>query len=97
MANVRTLYVDLSTECGWRRRCVTKEHQNNNKGLPVARHVNKPDHIISYLECVMLKGDFSNSIDRLIEEQILIHKLKNHIHGYDQDLDFLAPYTYFHK
>ena len=71
--------------------------RDNNKGLSVARHFNKPDHSICDLECVILKGDFSNSKDRLIEEQTLIHKLKTDTHGLNWDLDFLTPYTYFHK
>ena len=39
----------------------TKILRDNNKGLPVARHFNKPDHSISDLKCVILKGDFSNN------------------------------------
>ena len=45
----------------------TKNIWDNNKGLPVARHFNETDHSISDLECVILKGDFSNGtlqIDR---------------------------------
>ena len=42
-----------------------------NKGLPVARHFKKPDHSNSDLECVILKGDFANNADRLIQEQTL--------------------------
>ena len=34
-----------------------KSIRDNNKGQPVARHFNKPDHSISCLECVILKGD----------------------------------------
>ena len=49
-----------------------KSIRDNNKGLPVARHFNKPDHIISDHECVILNGDFSNNADRLIDEQTLI-------------------------
>ena len=75
----------------------TKIIRDNNKGLPVKRHFNKPDHLICDLECAMLKGCFSNNADRLIEEQTLIGKLKTDTHGLDQDLDFLTPYTYFHK
>ena len=71
--------------------------RDNNKGLPVARHFNKPDHSICDLECVLLKGDFSNNTDSLIEEQTLIRKFKTDAHGLNQDLDFLAPHTYFHK
>ena len=74
-----------------------KSIRDNNKGLPVARHFNQPDHSICDLECVILKGKFSNNTDRLIEEQTLIRKLKIDTHGLDQDLDFLTPYTYFHE
>ena len=54
-----------------------------------------PDHSICDIECVTLKGDFSNNTDRLIKEQTLIRKLKTH--GLSHDLEFLTPYTYFHK
>ena len=74
-----------------------KSIRDNNKGLPVARHFNKPDHSISDLECVILKGDFANVSDRLIQEQTLIRKFKTDTHGLNIDLDFLAPYTYFNK
>ena len=56
-----------------------------------------PGLTICDLECAILKGDFSNNAHRLIEEQTLIRKFKNDTHGLNQDLDFLAPYTYFHK
>ena len=46
-----------------------KSIRDNNKGLPVARHFNKPDHLISDLECVILKGDFSYNDDRLIQSE----------------------------
>ena len=71
--------------------------RDNNKGLPVARHFNKPDDSICDLECAILKGDFSNNADRLIEEQTLIRKLKTNKRDICQDQDFLTPYTYFHK
>ena len=74
-----------------------KSFQDNNKGIPVARHFNIPGHSICDLECVILKGDFSNNADRLIEEQTLIRKFKTDTHGLNQDIYFLAPYTYFHK
>ena len=74
-----------------------KSIRDNNKGLPVARHFNVPGYSICDLECVILKGDFSNNVDRLIEEQTLIRKFKTDPHGLNQDIDFLAPYTYFHK
>ena len=45
----------------------------------------------------ILKEYFSYSTDRLVEEQTLIRKLKIDTHGLSQDLDFLIPYTYFHK
>ena len=35
-----------------------KSIRDNNKGQPVARHFNKPDHSNSELECVILNGDF---------------------------------------
>ena len=74
-----------------------KSIKDNNTGLPVARHVNKPDHSICDFECAMLNGDFSNKTDKLMEELTLISKLKTYTRGLDQDLDFLTPYTYFHK
>ena len=74
-----------------------KSIRDNNKGLPVARHFNKPGHSICDLKCVILKGDFSNNADRLIEEQTLIRRLKTDTHGLIHDIDFHAPYTYFHK
>ena len=48
------------------------------------------------IECVILKGDFSNT-DRLIGEQSLIRKLITGTHDHNQDLDILTSYTYFHK
>ena len=74
-----------------------KSIRNNNKGLTVARQFNIPGRSICDLECVILKGDFSNKADRLIEEQTLIHKLNTDTHGLIQDLDFLAPYSHFHR
>ena len=74
-----------------------KSIRDNNKGLLVARHFNKPDHSICDVECVILKGDFSNNTDRLTEEQTLIRKLIADTHGLNLDLDFLTPYRYFHK
>ena len=74
-----------------------KSIRDSNKGLPVARHFNKPGHSICDLECVILKGDFSNNADRLLEEQTLIRRLKTDTHSLNQDLDFLAPYTYHHN
>ena len=71
-----------------------KSIRDNNKGLPVARHFNKPDHSISDLEFVRLKGDFTNSTNRLIEEQTIIRKLKTDTHGLNKDLDLLTPYNY---
>ena len=71
--------------------------RGNNKGLPVARHFNKPGHSMCELDCVILKGDFSNNADRLIEEQTLIRKFNADTHGLNQAIDFLASYTYFHK
>ena len=41
-----------------------KSIRDNTKGLPVARHFNKPDYSICYLECVIFKGDFSINADR---------------------------------
>ena len=37
-----------------------------------------------------MKGDFSYSTDRLIEEPTVIHKLKTDTHGLTQDMDFLT-------
>ena len=74
-----------------------KSIRDYNKGLPVARHFNKPDHSISDLECVILNGDFANNADKLIQEQSLIRKFKTDTHFLNIDLDFLAPHTYFHK
>ena len=88
---------DTSTFFRLRMNNHKKSIRDNNKGLPVARHFNIPGHSICDLECVILKGDFSNNADRLIEEQTLIRKFKTDTHGLNQDLDFLAPYTYFHK
>ena len=68
--------------------------RDNNKGVPVARNFNKPDHSISDLGSLILKRDVSNSTDRLIEEQTLIRKLKNDTLGLNQDLDFLTLYFY---
>ena len=48
------------------------------------------------IECVILKGDFSDT-DRLIAEQTLIRKLLTGTQDHNQDSDFLTPYTYFHK
>ena len=70
-----------------------KSIRDNNKGLPVARHFNKPGHSICDLKCVMLTGDFSNNADRFREEQTLIRKLKTDTHGIHQDIDYLAPHT----
>ena len=70
--------------------------RDDNNGLPVARHFHKTDHSISDLECVILKGDISNSTDSLIEEQTLIRKFRADTHSLSQDLDFLTRYTYFH-
>ena len=82
------------------RLCMNNHNESirdKNKGLPVARYFIIPGHSICDLECVILKGDFSNNAGRLIEEQTLIRKFKTDTHGLNQDLDFLAPYTYFHK
>ena len=65
---------EISTFIRLRMNNDKKSIRYNNKGLPVARHFNIPGHSICDIECVILKGDFSNNADRLIEEQNLIRK-----------------------
>ena len=60
-------------------------------------YFNQSDHSICEIDCVPLKGDFSNSTDKLIEEQAHIRKFKTDTHGLSQEIDFVTPYTYCHK
>ena len=73
-----------------------KSIRNNSKGFPVVVHFNQPDHSLKNLRCIILRGDFKATADRLIREQTFIHKLKTHSKGVNQDLSFLSPYSYFH-
>ena len=73
-----------------------KSIRDNSRGLPVAVYFNQPDHSLKNLRCVILRGDFKTTADRLICEQTLIHKLKTQSKGVDHDLSFLSPYGYFH-
>ena len=80
-----------------------KSIRDNSRGFPVAVHFNLPDHSLKNLRCVILRGEFKTTADRLICEQTLIHKFKTHSKGVIQDLSFLslhsiaAPYSYFHQ
>ena len=74
-----------------------KSIRDNSRGFPVAVHFNLPDHSLKNLRCVILRGDFKTTADRLICEQTLIHKFKTHSKGVNQDLSFLSPYSYFHQ
>ena len=77
--------------------CVGFKFANKSLFLCQSVIVAREVHSISDLECVILKGDFSNNDDRLTQEQTLIRKFKTDTHGLNIDLDFLAPYTYFYK
>ena len=72
-----------------------KSIRDHSRGFPVAVHFNQPDHSLKNLRCVILRGDFKTTKDRLICEQTLIHKLKTHSDDVDQDLSFPSPYSYF--
>ena len=93
--------LDITSETSNRLR----HRQNNHKksitysirGFPVAVHFNQPDNSLINLRCVFLRGDFKTTADRLICEQTLIHKLKTHSKGANQDLSFLSPNSYFHQ
>ena len=74
-----------------------KSIRDNSRGFPVAVYFNLPDHSLKNLRCVILRGDFKTTADRLICEQTLIHKFKTHSKGVNQDLLFLSPYSYFHQ
>ena len=74
-----------------------KSIRDNCRGFPVAVHFNQPDHSLNNLRCVILRGDFKTTEDRLICEQTFIHKLKTHSKGVNQDLSFLSPYSYFNQ
>ena len=41
--------------------------------------------------------DFNTTADRIICEQMLIHKFKTHSKGVIQDLSFLSLHSYFHQ
>ena len=69
----------------------------DSRVFPVAIHFNLPDHSHKNLGCVVLRGDFKTTADRLICEQTLIHKLKTHSKGVNQDLSFQSPDSYFHQ
>ena len=73
-----------------------KSIRDNSRGFPVAVHFNQPDHSLKNLRCVILRGDFKTTADRLICEQTFIHKPNTHSKGVNQDLSFLSPYSYFH-
>ena len=83
-----------------KRRFIFNNHKksirDNSRGFPVAVHFNQPDHSHNNLRCVILRGDFKTTADRLICEQMFIHKLKTHSKGVNQDLSFLSPYRYLH-
>ena len=74
-----------------------KSIRDNSRCFPEAVHFNQPDHSLMNLRCVILRGDFKTTADRLIYEQTLIYKLKSHSKGVNQDLSFLSPYSYFHQ
>ena len=69
-----------------------KSIRDNSRGFPVAVYFNQPDHSLKNLRYVDLRGDFKTTADRLICEQTLIHKLKTHSKGVNQDLSFLSPF-----
>ena len=70
--------------------------RDNSRGFQVAVHFNQPDHSLKNIRCVTHRSNFKTTADRLICEQIFIHKLKTHSKGLNQDLSFLLPYSYFH-
>ena len=74
-----------------------KSIRDNCRGFPVAVHFNQPDHSPKNLRCVIIRGDFKTTADRIICEQMLIHKFKTHSKGVNQDLSFLSPHSYFHQ
>ena len=64
----------------------------NSRGFPVAVHFNQPDHSHRNWRCVILRGYFKTTADRIIYEQTLIHKFKAHSKGANQDLSCLSPF-----
>ena len=74
-----------------------KSIRDNSRGFPVTILFNQPDHSLKNLRCVILKGDFKTTADRLICEHTFIHKLKTQSKDVNQDLSFLSPYSYFHQ
>ena len=98
VANVTGNYIgETSNRLRLRLNNHKKSIRDNSRGFPVAVHFNQPDHLLKNLRCVILRGDFKTTADRLICEQTLIHKLKTHSKGVNQDLSFLSPYSYFNK
>ena len=73
-----------------------KSIRDNSRGCPVAVHFNQLVNSFRNLRCVILRGDFKTTADRLICEQTFMHKLKAHSKGVNQDLSFLSPHRYFH-
>ena len=71
--------------------------KDNSRGFSVAVHFNQTNHSLKNLRCVILRGDFKTTADRLICEQTLIHILKAHSKGVCQDLSFLSPQSYIHQ
>ena len=43
-----------------------KSIRDNSRGFPVAVHFNQSDHSLKILRCVILRGDFKTTADRLI-------------------------------
>ena len=70
--------------------------RDNSRGFPVAVHFNQSDHSLINLWCVILRGDFTMTADRLICEQAFMHKLLTLSNGLDKDLSFLSPNSFFH-
>ena len=98
VTNVTGNYIgETSNRLRFRLNYHKKIIRDNSRGFPVAVHFSQPDHSLKNLRCVILRGDFKTTADRLICEQTLIHKLKTHSKGDNQDLSFLSPYSYFHQ
>ena len=74
-----------------------KSIRDNSRGFPVAVHFNQPDHSPKNLRCVIIRGDFKTTADRIICKQMMIHIFKTHSKGVNQDLSFLSLYSYFHQ
>ena len=94
VANVTGNYIgETSNRLRLRLNNHKKSIRDNSSVFPVAVHFNLPDHSLKNLRCVIQRGDFKTTADRLIYEQTLIHKFKTH----SKDLPFLSPYIYFHQ